>query len=240
MSLLEAMIAQGAEDDVIIGSLAQQLRQLGNAVARRVGFAIGLSLGESWYASIDAGLVSPRTDSTEYNGPGLNEDEQEPVRTGDGISVPAINKDTPSNSRHLGEDENSVDEMTPALKAPVFVIPDIDSNFETHSRRPRKRPGGSTTFSAQEGPGDRLLNELRTTEPGRSRSSSRTLSPAQSLAIRRKRIRTIPDSEDDDDLSALEQHAHEKAPQARKTTRTVSDPHPAFGDTANDPIVLSD
>jgi hypothetical protein len=202
MSLHEARIAQGAEDDVIIGSLAKQLRQLGNAVARRVGFAIGLSLGESWHASIDAGLVSQRTDSTEDDRPGRNEDEQESIRTGDGMSVPTINRDTPNNFRHLGEDENSQDEMTPAPKAPVVIIPDIDSNFDTRYRRLRKRPGSSTTFSAQEGPGDRLSNELRTTELVQSRSSSQTLSPAQSLAIRRKRIRTIPDSDDDGDLSA--------------------------------------
>lgn len=247
MSLHEVMIAQGAADDVIIGSLAKQLRQTGNAVARPVGFAIGLSLGESWYAGIDAGLVSQSTGSPADNHRDPEEDEEERAPARDGVSLCAINEDTPSHSCPLCQDENSQDAMTPALKVPVITIEDSDSNSEPHSRTSRKRPSSSTALSAQDQPGDQLVKELRATQPGRSPSSSPTLSPAQSLAIRRKRIRTILDSEDDD-LLAPEQNAlsyaaaraHNQSSRATKSARTVDDTLQSFGHTVDDPLVLSD
>jgi DNA-cytosine methyltransferase len=192
MSLEEYKIAQGfLEDDVIIGPLSEQLKQVGNAVARPVGVAIGLVIAESWQAAHEQGIFVQL--SVRQHDEDLQEGEEELESTGETPSLLAVHEGTPSYSVLRKEEGNGEHD----LRTPAITIQDSDFNCDTLSQTSPKRSRLLTEFSVHNSPSAQLHAELLDADPDRGLWSSHSLSPTQTLAVRRKRIRNILDSDND-------------------------------------------
>jgi site-specific DNA-cytosine methylase len=232
MSLEEYKIAQGfLDDDVIIGPLGEQLKQVGNAVARPVGVAIGLVIAESWCAANEAVLGSRRTQAMEQTYDNLQQDKKKVESTWDKMSVLTMDEDTRSDETLVKEEEDSQNVTQQALHTPVIAIEDSDSSSESPSQTSRKRSSLLSAFSAHDSPDAQLQAELQAAVA------------KQSLSSRRKRVRTIPDS-DDEDASGKEQYAiaspavrrHMDWSRPAKSARTTSETLAASINVADDPI----
>jgi site-specific DNA-cytosine methylase len=242
MSLEEYKIAQGfPEDDVIIGPLNQQLKQVGNAVARPVAVALGLVIVESWCAANESDLVPQRTYSSDQFREDLLDDDQDVEPTTDEMSILAIEDTTASDTTLIKEEEDSHEPARPSLHTSVIAIADSDSSSESPSQTSRERSGLLSAFSARGSPDIQLHTELHSTIP------DHRLSPDKGPSRRGKRIRYVPDSDDEGTLEeeqlASRRYAGQRQKDGRrasKKARTTSDEVTTSNNTAENPMVLSD
>jgi site-specific DNA-cytosine methylase len=241
MSLEEYKIAQGfLEDDVIIGPLNQQLKQVGNAVARPVAVALGLVIAESWCAAHEAGLVPRRTRPSDQFREGWLDDDEDVESTTDEMSMPVIENTTASGTA-LIEEEDSPKPAQPALHTPVIAISESDSSPDSSSQTSPERLRLLSAFSARSPTNIRLPAKLHVTIPNHRPS------PDKGSSSKGKRIRYIPDSDDDNKLEeerlGIRGYARQRqrdSHRASKSASTTGDPVATSGNTAEDPIVLSD
>jgi site-specific DNA-cytosine methylase len=242
MSLEEYKIAQGyLEDDVLIGPLNQQFKQVGNAVARPVAVVLGLVMAESWCAANEAGIVPQSTRSSDQSREDLQDGDEDVESTTDKMSILAIEDTKASDTTLIKEGENSPEPAQPGLHTSVTAIANSDSNSESPSQTSRERSRLLSAFSARGSPDIQLRTELHATIPGHR------LSPDKGPSRRGKRIRYILDSDDDNTLEedqlANRRHAGQRQKDGRrasKSARTTSDTVVTSSNTAEDPIVLSD
>ncbi|PNS21662.1 DNA (cytosine-5)-methyltransferase 3 [Sphaceloma murrayae] len=108
MTVMEARRAQGFPDhEVILGTLQQQWRIIGNSVHRNVAFALGVSLRESWERSwsVAEGIV------------GVD---------GGAVAVAVSAEGAPEERGHGGDDDGDVPEQvlcaTKPVREPVVVV----------------------------------------------------------------------------------------------------------------------
>jgi site-specific DNA-cytosine methylase len=142
ISLMEARRAQGIPDhEVIVGSLTEQWRIIGNAVERNVALALGLSLRRAWEAS------SGGSAQVQVNGEFLA--KQEFKDTVEVIDLCSDNEYTPLDSDIIMSDavinakDSALDDAYPTgTRASPVLIPSPTRSPSPHisKMRPRKNP----------------------------------------------------------------------------------------------------
>ena len=244
MSLEELKIPHGCLSYVFIGALAKQFKQLGNTVARPVGVVLGLSFAESWHTAISEGLI-PTFRSTGEDTLQIPTDDQNKIGSIAGkTSVLVVADSLPSDTTLIKREEDDRNSFQTALDTLAITIEDCDSSSESPSQTSRERSRLSSAFSARDSLDRQLQTELEATIPNIEATvhGPRASVPDQGLARRRKRMRSIPDS-DNDDSSEQAQFAitspavkrQMDGSRARKNVRTTSETLGDFNNTAENP-----
>jgi site-specific DNA-cytosine methylase len=241
MSLEEYKIAQGfLEDDVIIGPLNQQLRQVGNAVARPVAVALGLVIVESWCTANGAGPVPQSTRSSSQFHEDLLGNDEDVESTTDKMPI-TMEDTTASDTALIKEEEDGPETVQPDLHTSVIAIADSDPSSKSPLQTSRERPMMLSAFSVRGSPDIQLHTELHATIP------DHCLSLDKGLSRRGKHIRHVPNSDDESTLEEEQLASGRYVGQRRKdgrrggkSARTTSDTAATFNNIAENPMVLSD